>query len=127
MPANIDDLDKIYIRDLHLRCIIGINQEERHKKQDVVINITMYADLRSAGKKDRIENTVDYKAVKKKVIAMVEESSCLLLENLAERIAQICLDENRVQRVAVTVDKPGALRFARSVAVEIIRDRQKGD
>lgn len=124
MAADIDTLDRIHIRDLHIRCIIGIYDEERREKQDVIINITMYADLRAAGQSDRIEETVDYKSVKKRVIAMVEESQCLLIEHLADRIAAICLSEPKVQRAVVTVDKPGALRFARSVAVEIVRDRQ---
>ena len=124
MPVNIDDLDKIYIRDLYLRCIIGINEEEKHEKQDVLINITMYTDLKTAGKTDNIADTVDYKAIKKSIIAMVEKSSCFLVEHLADRVAQICLDDKRIQRAVITVDKPGALRFARSVAVEITRDQR---
>jgi FolB domain-containing protein len=126
MTAGIDKLDKIHIRDLQIRCIIGINEEERLKKQDVLINITLYADLSKAGKTDSIEDTVDYKSIKNQVIDMVEKSSCLLLEHLAERIAQICLDDKRIKRTVITVDKPGALRFARSVAVEIIREQQNG-
>lgn len=126
MAADSGKLDKIHIRDLHLRCVIGTNEQERHEKQDVLINIALHTDLRAAGKSDRIEDTVDYRAVKKGVIAMVEQSSCLLLEHLAERIAQICLADARVERAIVSVDKPGALRFARSVAVEIVRDRPAG-
>ena len=76
-----------------------------------------------AGQSDRIEDTVDYKAVKKQVLQLVEKSSFLLIERLAEEIARLCLAAAGVQRVTVVVDKPGALRFARSVAVEITRDR----
>jgi dihydroneopterin aldolase/D-erythro-7,8-dihydroneopterin triphosphate epimerase len=115
--------DKIHIRDLSLRCIVGLFPEERREKQEVIVNITLYADLRAAGQTDRIEDTVDYKTIKKRVIALVEDGADYLIERLAERIAQACLEAPRVQRVAVTVDKPGALRFARSVAVEILRDR----
>ncbi|MHC4441569.1 MAG: dihydroneopterin aldolase [Planctomycetota bacterium] len=125
MTANIDQLDRIHIRDLNLRCIIGVYEEERREKQDVAINITMYVDLRSAGKTDNIEDTVDYKAIKKSIITMVEKSACFLVEHLAELVAQICLQDKRIKRAVVTVDKPGALRFARSVAVEIVRDQQK--
>lgn len=124
MAATADSSDKIQIRDLHLRCIIGTFEEERRAKQDVVINITLYADLKSAGRSDNLEDTVDYKTLKKRVIALVEDSSCRLIEHLAERIAEVCLGEARVRRVSVAVDKPGALRFARSVAVEIFRDRE---
>jgi len=108
------------------RCIVGIYPEERREKQDIVINITLYADLSRAGQTDRIEDTVDYKAVKKQVLALVEKSSFLLIERLAEAIAEICLAAPGVVRAAITVDKPGALRFARSVAVEIVRDRPDG-
>ncbi|MBN1292683.1 MAG: dihydroneopterin aldolase [Candidatus Latescibacteria bacterium] len=115
--------DKIFIRDLLVRCIIGVNDEERHQKQDVIINITMYADLRNACRSDRIEDTVNYKTVKKRVLAMVEQSSFLLIEKLAGEIAEICLKEPRVQKVKVSVDKPSALRFSRSAAIEIKRSR----
>ncbi len=116
-------LDVIHIRDLHLRCVIGVFEAERNRLQDLVINITLYADLRSACRSDSIEDTVDYKAIKNRVVSLVEDSTHFLVEAVAERIAQTCLEEDRVQRVAVTVDKPGALRFARSVAVEIVRER----
>jgi len=123
MAADERRLDAIHLRDLHLRCIIGIFEDERRNLQDVLINITLHADLATAGRTDRIEDTVDYKAIKKRVVALVEASRFFLLEALAERIARTCLEDPRVERVAVTVDKPGALRFARSVAVAIERER----
>jgi dihydroneopterin aldolase/D-erythro-7,8-dihydroneopterin triphosphate epimerase len=115
-------MDRIYIRDLALRCIIGIYPEEREKKQDVIINVVMDADLRRAGETDRIEDAINYKDIKLRIVEMVEESSFSLIETLAERVAQICLADARVGCVTVTVDKPGALRFARSVAVEVTRE-----
>ena len=116
-------MDRICIRDLRVRCILGINQDERHEKQDVVINLTIHTDLRPAGKSDRLEDTVDYRALKKRILAMVEESQYRLVEALAEAIASLCLDFPGVARVDVRVDKPHALRFAESVAVEITRER----
>ena len=113
--------DRIHIRDLLLRCIIGLNPEERAKAQDVLINITLAVDLAASGASDRIADTVDYKALKQQVVAMVEDSSFHLIERLAEEIARICLAFPGVERARVLVDKPGALRFARSVAVEIER------
>jgi D-erythro-7,8-dihydroneopterin triphosphate epimerase len=115
--------DKIHIRDLLLRCIIGIYDEERREKQDVNINITMRADLAKAAETDDIDDTVDYKTIKKKVIKMVEASEFFLVERLAGKIAEICLENETVEGVDVCVEKPGALRFARTVAVEITRDR----
>ncbi len=116
-------LDQIHIRDLRLRCIIGLYPEERRERQDVVIQMTLYADLRRAGQTDDLQDTVDYKAVKKAVVALVEQSDFLLVERLAQRIAELALEPPNVQRVRVLVEKPGALRFARTVGVEIFRDR----
>ncbi|MCY3022975.1 MAG: dihydroneopterin aldolase [Planctomycetota bacterium] len=116
-------LDAIHIRDLLLRCIVGVYPEERRAKQDVVINLTLYADLSAACRSDRLEDTVDYRAIKKEVIADVETSECQLVEHLAERLARICLKPERVARVRVLVEKPGALRFARTVGVELVRER----
>jgi len=116
-------LDRIHIRGLQCRCIVGIFPQERREKQDVEVNITLYADLRKACASDRIEDTVDYKKLKKGVVALIEASSCYLIEHLAQCIADRCLEDPGIQRVDVTVDKPGALRFARSVAVEITRER----
>ncbi|MBN1556862.1 MAG: dihydroneopterin aldolase [Lentisphaerae bacterium] len=118
--------DRIDIRDLALRCIIGVNDDERRKKQDVVVNITLFADLHEAGRTDDIRHTVDYKAVKQQVVALVEQSSCFLVERLAEQIAATCLAAPRVRHVRVSVAKPGALRFARTVAVTLFRTRAAG-
>ena len=123
---DIEMFDKIYIADLSLRCIIGLNDWERTQKQDVLINITLYADLSRSGQTDRIEDSVNYKEIKKQIIEMAENSSFYLVERLAEGIAQICLAHPLVQAVRIKVDKPGALRYARSVGVEIFRKRHDG-
>ncbi len=114
-------MDRIFIRDLALRCIIGIYPEERREKQDLVINVEMHADLRKAGITDDLADTVDYKAVKKAILRLVEGSRFQLIESLAERIAAIALEQEKVRQVVVTIDKPGALRFAKASAVEITR------
>lgn len=122
---NDQPLDRIYIRDLLLRCIIGIYPEERREKQDVIINITLGGDMSRAGQSDNIEDAIDYKNIKKRVLAMAQQSSFFLVERLAEQIATICLENPKVQEVRVSVEKPGALRFARSVGVEITRRRPR--
>jgi D-erythro-7,8-dihydroneopterin triphosphate epimerase len=116
-------MDKIFIRDLALRCIIGIFPEERREKQDIVINVIMECDLRKAGRSDELEDTIDYKSIKKAILKLVEKSQFQLIESLAENIADIALAVEKVQQVSVTIDKPGALRFAKSSAVEITRSR----
>ena len=115
---------RILIQDLLVRCILGVGEEERREKQDVLINIALEVDLRPAAASDRFEDAVDYRAIKKRVLSLVEGSSFHLVEALAEAIAAVCLEGERVTGVTVRVDKPAALRFARSVAVEITRERQ---
>lgn len=118
-------LDCIEIKDLLLRCIIGINDEERRDRQDVLVNLRLWADLRRAAAGDRIEDTVNYRTLTKQVIEHVENSKYFLLETLAERILAICLQDARVARAQVSVQKPGALRFARSVGVVLERGREE--
>jgi dihydroneopterin aldolase/D-erythro-7,8-dihydroneopterin triphosphate epimerase len=116
-------MDQIHIKDLHLRTIIGINEEERRDRQDVLINIVMDVDLRRAGESDDIEDAVNYRTITKRIIHLVENSGFFLVEKMAAEIAVICLSDPRVERARVTVEKPGALRFARSVGVTIERGR----
>ncbi|TET99755.1 MAG: dihydroneopterin aldolase [Anaerolineales bacterium] len=117
--------DRIIIKDLLLRAIIGINDWEREKKQDILINITLSGDLRAAGESDKIEDTINYRTLTKKIIEHVEESARYTVEALAADIAKLCLSAEGVQRAQVRVEKPGALRFAKSVGVEI--ERSRGD
>jgi len=116
--------DKIRIKDLHLRTIIGINEEERRNRQDVLINVELLADTRPAGASDDIEDAVNYRTITKRIIALVEGSQFFLVEKMAAEIASICLADPRVEAATVRVEKPGALRFARSVGVEIYRSRE---
>jgi FolB domain-containing protein len=115
--------DKIIIKDLLLRGIIGINPEERVKEQDILINMVIYADIRQAAQSDAIEDAVDYKSITKRVIGHVEASSNFLVEKLVTDIARIIITEFDVAKVQVRVEKPGALRFAQSVGIEIERSR----
>ena len=116
-------MDRIIVKDLLARCIIGANERERHEKQNILINLVLWTDLSQGGKSDRIADTLDYRIVRNGVMDTVENSRFFLIEALAERIAEVCLAEPRVQKVRVTVEKPTALRFAKSVGVEIERQR----
>jgi len=115
--------DRIFVRDLLLRCIIGFNDWEREKKQDVLINLTLFTDMRRAGQTDSADDILNYRTITKAVIAYVESSEHYLVEALATAIARICVVDHDAERVIVNVQKPGALRFARSVGVEIERER----
>ena len=125
MTESIDrpGLDRIFIRDLLVRCIVGVDEWERAGKQDVLVHLTLYADLRRAGRTDALADTIDYKALKKQVLHVTEDSQFHLIEALAQQIADECLKFDRIERVTVAVEKRGALRFARTVGVEITRDR----
>ena len=116
--------DQIAIKDLFLRTIIGINDDERNNRQDVLIHLVLETDTRAAGQSDDIADAVNYRTVTKQVIELVESSQFFLIEKLAEEIAKLCLAVGHVQKVQVSVEKPAALRFAKSVGVTIERSRQ---
>jgi FolB domain-containing protein len=116
-------MDRILISDLLARCIIGVSDEERRDKQDVLINLSLSVDLRKSGASDRIDDSVDYRALKKQILRMAESSQFHLVEALAQAVAEICLEQSSVREATIRVEKPGALRFARSVGVEIVRRR----
>lgn len=117
-------MDKIFIKDLLARGIIGVNDWERKLPQDILINIVLSIDIRPVAESDEISSSVNYSTVSKKVLAHAETAQRFTVESLAEDIAQICLAETGVQKVQVCVEKPGAVRFTRSVGVEIERSRQ---
>ena len=114
-------MDKVIIKDLLVRGIIGLNDWEREKPQDILINIVLYADIKKAGETDDIQHSVNYRTIAKKTIAHAETAERLTVEALAEDIAKLCLEEPHVCKVRIRVEKPGAVRFADSVGVEIER------
>jgi len=118
--------DRIHVRDLRVQSLIGINPEERKRRQDVVLNLTLFVDVRKAGESDSIFDAVDYSEVTRRVSEFVEKSRYGLLEALATHVARLILEEFPVERVRVRVDKPGALESARSAGVEVERERADG-
>lgn len=114
-------MDKVIIKDLLARGIIGVNDWERKRAQDILINIILFTDTSRAGETDHINDCVNYSTVSKKVMAHAETSQRMTVEALANDLAKLCLEENGVQKVIVRVEKPGAVRFAASVGVEIER------
>ncbi|MFN2123054.1 MAG: dihydroneopterin aldolase [Candidatus Promineifilaceae bacterium] len=115
-------MDKIFIKDLLVRSIIGVNPDERVNKQDILINIVIFTDIRTAGKSENIRTSVNYDSVAKHVIKHVEESSDYLVEKLVSDIAFLILNEfDNLERVQVRVEKPSALRYAKSVGIEVER------
>ncbi len=114
-------MDTIFIRDLRIDAIIGINEWERRIRQTLSISLEMGADIRQAAVNDAIESTLDYKAVAKRVTAFVETSEFYLVETLAQKLAELLMDEFKLPWVKLTVSKPGAVRGSREVGVIIER------
>ena len=118
-------MDRIHISDLRVMGIIGINPEERLDPQEILVNVTMWADTRAAAASDDIADAVNYRTSNKALITHLETARPMLVERLADELATICLDlDHRVRKVELTVEKPGALRHARSVGVTVTRERR---
>ncbi|WP_303908530.1 dihydroneopterin aldolase [Thiohalomonas denitrificans] len=116
--------DIIYLNDLKIDTVIGVFEWERRIKQTISIDLEMAADIRKAAQSDHIDDTLNYKAVAKRLITFVEESRFQLVETLAERVAAIVTEEFNVPRVKVRINKKGAVRYAGDVG--IIIERSKG-
>lgn len=118
------ETSRIRIKDLRLRTYVGFNEEEQHKLQDVVINISIEYDALDAARSDAVERALDYKTITKGVIALVENNRFLLLEKLVHDVLEDILEYPTVRHVEVEVDKPHALRFADSVSLTMAASRR---
>ncbi|MHB8744542.1 MAG: dihydroneopterin aldolase [Sulfuricaulis sp.] len=114
-------MDIIYLHDLKIECIIGIWEWERRIKQTIILDLDMAADIRRAAATDHIEDTLNYKAVAKRLIEFVGQSQFQLVETLAEKVAGIMLAEFKLKWVRVRINKKGAVRGAGDVGVIIER------
>ncbi len=117
-------MDKVFIKDLMVRGIIGISERERSKRQDIVVNVVLYTDITKGAESDNIEDCVSYRTAAKMIIAHIEKTARYTVEALSMDIAKMCLEMGGVQKVKVRVEKPGAVRFSKSVGVEIVRRRK---
>lgn len=116
-------MDIIYLHDLRIATVIGVFDWERRVKQTVILDLDMAADIRKAAVSDAIADTLDYKAVAKRLIEFVGDSEFQLVETLAERVAEIVLDEFDISWLRLKVNKRGAVRGAVDVGVVIERSR----
>jgi len=119
-------MDIIFLRELKIETIIGVFDWEREIKQTVILDLEMAADIRQAAATDQLEDTLNYKAVTKRLIDFVSHSEFQLVETLAERVAEIVLTEFSVPWVRLQLNKQGAVSGARDVGV-IIERRRKPD
>jgi dihydroneopterin aldolase/D-erythro-7,8-dihydroneopterin triphosphate epimerase len=119
-------MDRIVIKDLLVRGIVGINPDEREHEQDVLVNVTMWADAAPAAASDDIADAVNYRTVAKAMIAQISQGRPFLVERLAVELLEICFrTDERIMEAEVSVEKPGALRYARSVGVVVRRSRSE--
>lgn len=116
-------MDIVYIRDLRIETVIGIYDWEREIRQTVSLDLEMGTDIRRAGQSDSIEDTLDYKSVAKRLIQFVGESEFQLVETLAERVADIVLNEYDVPWMKLRLSKPGAVTGSQDVGVIIEREK----
>ena len=116
-------MDQVIIKDLVARGIIGVNAWEREKLQEIQINIVLFTDLSKAGESDNLADSIDYSRIAKRALQHAETAKRLTVEALAADIAGFCLEDDRVYKARVRVEKPGAVRFSGSVGVEIERER----
>ncbi|MDH5824578.1 dihydroneopterin aldolase [Luteimonas sp. RD2P54] len=116
-------MDKVFIEGLEIETTIGIYDWERRIRQPLVIDLEMAFDNRVPAASDAIGDTLDYKAVSKRLIEYVSQSEFGLVETLAERCAEIVLSEFGVTWLRLKLGKPGAVRGARAVGVVIERTR----
>jgi FolB domain-containing protein len=116
-------MDKVFIKDLVARGILGIHPWERENPQEILINITVFTDTRRAAHSDDIADCVDYSALAQKVRAHAETAARLTVEALANDLAALCLAQKGVEKALVRVEKPGVVRFSKAVGVEIERSR----
>jgi FolB domain-containing protein len=117
-------MDKVFIRDLKVRGILGIHDWERVTPREIIVNVTLFTDTRRAARTDDIADCLDYSAMAKKIRAHAESAARMTVEALANDLAKLCLQEPGVRKVVVRVDKPGAVAEAMSVGVELERARQ---
>ena len=117
-------MDRVFIEDLEVETVVGVFDWEREIRQKVVLNIEMSVDIARAARTDSIDDTLNYKAVAKRLSAFVGDSSFYLVETLAERCAEIVLEEFDVDWLELRLDKPGAVTGSKSVGVMIERGRK---
>ena len=129
MPARIANAGKalrhVFIRDFMVECLIGVYEHEKRSPQRVRINLDLAVDEGEHPIIDDILNVVSYETMANGILAIADEGHVNLVETLADRIAGMCFDDQRVDSVRVRIEKLDILENAGSVGVEIERFRKE--
>lgn len=119
--------DRIFLDELEVHCIIGVNDWERQVKQPVLISYEIPTDVRPAARTDDVDDAINYKSISKWMIDYTEDSSFELVETLADKLARGCLERFEIEEIELTVEKPGAVRHSNSVGVTVQRSQDHLD
>jgi FolB domain-containing protein len=113
----------LFIKNLKVSCIIGVNPGERVRKQEVRMQLFLWTDIAKASHSDNLKDTLDYSAIYKEVVEKVEHSTFFLIERLAYEVATICLQHPSTHKVKVILEKIGALEKAESSGIELVLEK----
>jgi FolB domain-containing protein len=114
----------LFIKNLTVACIIGVNPYEREHEQEIRMQLFLWTDIAKASRSDNLEDTLDYSALYKEVVKRVEHSNFYLIERLAYEVATICLQHPLTRRAKVVIEKIGALEKAESSGIESVLEKE---
>ena len=127
--SNLNDLlnqtDRILVKNLKAKTIIGVHDWEKEKPRDIILNLSLGFNIKLASQTDSLVHTIDYDHLSNRLIQFIENQNFNLIESLIEACAQIILTEYDVDDVLITIDKPKAIPISDSVAIQIFRDKQR--
>ncbi len=113
----------LFIKNLTVSCIIGVNSDEREHEQEIRIQLFLWTDIAKASRSDHLEDALDYSKIYKEVVKRVEHSSFYLIERLAYEVATICLQHPLTLKAKVVIEKIGAFKKAESAGIELVLEK----
>ena len=114
-------MDKIFLRNLKVKTRIGIFEWEKAVDQMININLILYLDIKKSAKSKKIEDSVNYKSISKRIISLAENNKFELVESMIENMAEIIFNEYNIQQITISISKPVAIRGSDDVGIEITR------
>ena len=113
----------LFIKNLKVTCIIGVNPYEREHEQEIRMQLFLWTDIAKASRSDNLEDALDYSAIYKAVVKRVEHSKFYLIERLAYEVVTICLQHPLTRKAKVVIEKIGALEKAESSGIELTLEK----
>jgi FolB domain-containing protein len=113
----------LFIKNLTVTCIIGVNEDEREREQEIRMQLFLWTDIAKAIRSDNVEDALNYSSIYKEVVKRVEHSRFYLIERLAFEVATVCLQHPLTLKVKVVLEKIGALEKAESSGIELVLEK----